>query len=76
MKKCIKKTYSLFIWMLIGLAIGAILFSLANQVYEILYKWMPDIFPLYGAVTQNAPLVDAYRHNLYFEGAAMILTLV
>ena len=31
---------------------------------------------IYGATTQNAPLVDAYRHNLYFEGAAMILTLV
>ena len=31
---------------------------------------------LYGEITQNNALVDAYRHNLYFEGAAMILTLV
>ena len=31
---------------------------------------------LYGELTQNQALVDSYRHNLYFEGAAMILTLV
>ena len=31
---------------------------------------------IYGEATQNPDLVDAYRHNLYFEGAAMILTLV
>jgi heavy metal translocating P-type ATPase len=31
---------------------------------------------LYGELTQNQVLVDSYRHNLYFEGAAMILTLV
>ena len=31
---------------------------------------------IYGEATQNAALVEAYRHNLYFEGAAMILTLV
>ena len=31
---------------------------------------------LYGEITQNAELIDTYRHNLYFEGAAMILTLV
>ena len=31
---------------------------------------------LYGEITQNQALIDAYRHNLYFEGAAMILTLV
>ena len=31
---------------------------------------------IYGEATGNNALVDAYRHNLYFEGAAMILTLV
>ena len=31
---------------------------------------------IYGVAAGNAELVDAYRHNLYFEGAAMILTLV
>ena len=31
---------------------------------------------IYGEATQNFGLVEAYRHNLYFEGAAMILTLV
>lgn len=31
---------------------------------------------IYGEITQNAELVNTYRHNLYFEGAAMILTLV
>ena len=31
---------------------------------------------IYGEITQNSALVEAYRHNLYFEGAAMILTLV
>lgn len=31
---------------------------------------------LYGEITQNTELIDTYRHNLYFEGAAMILTLV
>lgn len=31
---------------------------------------------IYAEITQNTALLDAYRHNLYFEGAAMILTLV
>ena len=31
---------------------------------------------IYAEITQNTELLDAYRHNLYFEGAAMILTLV
>ena len=31
---------------------------------------------IYGTLTKNQETVDAYRHNLYFEGAAMILTLV
>lgn len=31
---------------------------------------------IYGDIAQNKALVDEYRHNLYFEGAAMILTLV
>jgi len=31
---------------------------------------------VYGEAMQNAELVELYRHNLYFEGAAMILTLV
>ena len=31
---------------------------------------------LYADVTSNSALIELYRHNLYFEGAAMILTLV
>ena len=31
---------------------------------------------IYGEVSQSEALIEAYRHNLYFEGAAMILTLV
>ncbi len=31
---------------------------------------------LFGELFDNAALVEQYRHNLYFEGAAMILTLV
>ena len=31
---------------------------------------------IYGEIMQNMALVESYRHNLYFEGAAMILTLV
>ena len=31
---------------------------------------------IYGAAAKNEALIEAYRHNLYFEGAAMILTLV
>jgi len=30
----------------------------------------------YGELNANVALVEQYRHNLYFEGAAMILTLV
>lgn len=31
---------------------------------------------LYADLTSNLALIELYRHNLYFEGAAMILTLV
>ena len=31
---------------------------------------------IYGEAAQNVTLVEEYAHNLYFEGAAMILTLV
>ena len=31
---------------------------------------------LYADITANSALTELYRHNLYFEGAAMILTLV
>ena len=31
---------------------------------------------LYADITSNSALIELYRHNLYFEGAAMILTLV
>lgn len=72
MKKCIKKIGSLFLWMLMGLAFGAVFFSLAHQVYEILYKWMPDTFPLYGAVTQK----EQYRAlNLTLSIIAMLANL-
>lgn len=44
----------------------------ASTVYGI----VAIIILIYGDVTQNNALIELYRHNLYFEGAAMILTLV
>ena len=40
------------------------------------YGAVAIVIMLYGEITQNYALVELYRHNLYFEGAAMILTLV
>ena len=50
------------------IAIGAS----ASLVYGIFALCMM----IYGEVTANATIVSEYFHNLYFEGAAMILTLV
>lgn len=43
---------------------------------SVIYGCVALVLMLTGELTQNAQLVDSYRHNLYFEGAAMILTLV
>ena len=43
---------------------------------SVIYGCVALTLMLTGELTQNAQLVDSYRHNLYFEGAAMILTLV
>ena len=41
-----------------------------------LYGVIAIALMLVGELNSNAKLVELYRHNLYFEGAAMILTLV
>lgn len=43
---------------------------------SIIYGVVAIIIMLVGELTQNSALVELYRHNLYFEGAVMILTLV
>lgn len=53
MKRCIKKTAQLFLWMLIGLVIGALLYSLSHQVYGLLYKYMPNAFPMYSSIFEE-----------------------
>ncbi len=53
MKKCIKKTAQLFLWMLTGLVLGALLYSLAHQIYELFYKYLPDVFPLYSSIFEE-----------------------
>ncbi len=44
----------------------------ASTVYGI----VAVVILLYADLTSNSALIELYRHNLYFEGAAMILTLV
>lgn len=51
MKKCVKKTCTLFLWMLLGLIISVLAYSLLSQIYGLLYKFMPDVFPLYNPVS-------------------------
>ena len=41
-----------------------------------LYGVIAIILMLIGELNSNSALIELYRHNLYFEGAAMILTLV
>ena len=43
---------------------------------SLIYGVVATIFMLVGELDGNSALVEQYRHNLYFEGAAMILTLV
>ncbi len=43
---------------------------------SLIYGCAAIAFMLAGELSGNASLVEEYRHNLYFEGAAMILTLV
>ncbi len=43
---------------------------------SIVYGCVAVGFMIAGEIGQNAQMVEQYRHNLYFEGAAMILTLV
>ena len=43
---------------------------------SLIYGIVATVFMLAGELDGNAALVEQYRHNLYFEGAAMILTLV
>ncbi|MBR2850010.1 MAG: heavy metal translocating P-type ATPase [Clostridia bacterium] len=43
---------------------------------SLIYGMVATVFMLVGELDGNAALVEQYRHNLYFEGAAMILTLV
>ena len=50
MKKCIKNTAALFAWMLLGLVIGTLIHNLIHEIYLLLYKYMPEQFPLYSAV--------------------------
>ena len=43
---------------------------------SLIYGVVATVFMLAGELDGNSALVEQYRHNLYFEGAAMILTLV
>ena len=43
---------------------------------SLIYGVVATVFMLTGELDGNSALVEQYRHNLYFEGAAMILTLV
>ena len=43
---------------------------------SLIYGMVATVFMLVGELDGNSALVEQYRHNLYFEGAAMILTLV
>ena len=43
---------------------------------SLIYGVVATVFMLKGELDGNSALVEQYRHNLYFEGAAMILTLV
>lgn len=43
---------------------------------SLIYGVVATVLMLVGELSGDAALVELYRHNLYFEGAAMILTLV
>ena len=43
---------------------------------SLIYGIVATLLMLVGELSGDAELVELYRHNLYFEGAAMILTLV
>ena len=43
---------------------------------SLIYGAVAMVLMLVGELTGNTEIVEFYRHNLYFEGAAMILTLV
>ena len=43
---------------------------------SLIYGCVAIVFMAVGYATGNESLIDEYRHNLYFESAAMILTLV
>lgn len=43
---------------------------------SLIYGTIAMVLMLVGELSGNTELVEFYRHNLYFEGAAMILTLV
>lgn len=43
---------------------------------SLVYGAFALVMMIYGEATANAVIVEEYFHNLYFEGAAMILTLV
>jgi heavy metal translocating P-type ATPase len=43
---------------------------------SLIYGIVATVFMLVGELSGNCEFIELYRHNLYFEGAAMILTLV
>ena len=51
--KYAKKTGLLLLWMLIGLLLGLFISTLTMQIYELLFEYFPDAFPLYNPVFEK-----------------------
>lgn len=54
MLRSLKKTGLLLLWMLLGLIIGVFLDTLCHGIYDLLYEYMPHLFPLYNPILNKA----------------------
>ena len=50
----LRRLLVLFLWMLVGLVIGMLAILFVDGIYELLFKLMPNAFPLYNSVLQES----------------------
>ncbi len=74
MKRCVKKTASFALWMALGLIASAFIGSLVGQIYNLLYKFFPDTFPLYNAVFNKEQYV-VFTHAMAIITVSLTLIL-
>ena len=72
----VRRTYNLFLWMLLGLLTGVLIYVCLGEIYSLLKENLPTLFPTYNIVTERVLYDRAEKTVIIFSLIINLLLVV